>query len=163
MRFKLDFEKVYWCSRLHAERDRVLKDLKKNEVICDAFCGIGPFCLRAAKEYNCRVFASDLNPECYKYLVENIALNKLQDLVTPNCGDAREYIYSILTQTYNQSIPEIDQYYMNLPADAIEFLDVFPKWFGDHPEWLKPDAEFMNSKVHVYCFVYNADEEGRLD
>lgn len=163
LKFKLDFEKVYWCSRLHAERDRVLQELTPNQVICDAFCGIGPFALRAAKEHNCRVFASDLNPECYKYLVENIALNKLSKKVTPSCADARDYIYGILTQTYATKIPTINHYYMNLPADAIEFLDVFPRWFKDHPEWLKPGVIFQESKVHVYCFVYNADQEGRLD
>lgn len=77
LNFKLDFEKVYWCSRLHQERMRVLATLQPGQTICDAFCGVGPFALRAAHEKSCLVYASDLNPACYKYLKINIEVNGL--------------------------------------------------------------------------------------
>jgi len=38
------------------------------------------------------VYANDLNPECFRYLQENIKLNKVQKLVKGECGDAREFI-----------------------------------------------------------------------
>ena len=48
-----------------------MKLIKPGEILCDAFCGIGPFSIRAAKK-GIKVFANDLNPDCYKYLLLNI-------------------------------------------------------------------------------------------
>ena len=63
--FKFDYRKVYWNSRLQFEHTRLV------------FCGIGPFVLPAAKK-GCIVYGNDLNPECYRYLNENLALNKVR-------------------------------------------------------------------------------------
>ena len=80
VRFQLDFEKVYWCSRLSTERDRLLKLLKKGETLLDLFCGVGPLAIRAAKN-GLNVIANDLNPDCYKYLLKNAEINKVSDKV----------------------------------------------------------------------------------
>lgn len=153
----VDFEKVYWCSRLHGERSRVIHTLTQKDVICDAFCGVGPFAVRAAKEKGCRVYASDLNPHCHEYLIKNIKVNKVDHLVEPHCGDARQFIYDCLSKVYKGEILPITRYYMNLPGDAIEFLDAFPNFFKDHPAYLEESA-FKSSVVHVYCFLGKADE-----
>jgi tRNA (guanine37-N1)-methyltransferase len=58
--FQFDIRRVYWCSRLQAERDRVIKKFKKGEVLCDAFCGVGPLAVKAAKA-GFKVIANDLN------------------------------------------------------------------------------------------------------
>jgi len=47
------------------------------------FCGVGPFSIPAAKK-GCRVYANDLNPQSFKYLMQNLALNKVQFLRIPN-------------------------------------------------------------------------------
>ena len=78
--FELDFEKVYWCSRLQQERDRLLKKLNPGEVLGDIFCGVGPLALRAAKK-GIYVIANDLNPECFKYLEINANINKVQNKI----------------------------------------------------------------------------------
>jgi tRNA (guanine37-N1)-methyltransferase len=153
----VDFEKVYWCSRLHGERSRVIQTLKQKDVICDAFCGVGPFAVRAAKEKGCRVYASDLNPFCYEYLLKNAKVNKVDHLVEPSCGDARKFIYDTLMRVYKGEILPVTRYFMNLPGDAIEFLDAFPKFFKENPEYLKEEV-FKPSTVHVYCFLGKADE-----
>ena len=46
------------------------------QLIGDMFCGIGPFAIPAARR-GCTVYANDLNPDSYKYLVENARLNKV--------------------------------------------------------------------------------------
>ena len=77
--FKFDLRYTYWSSRLQGERDRVLKLIKNNEILCDAFCGVGPLSLRACKK-GIKVFANDLNPSCFKYLNNNIIMQKVNYL-----------------------------------------------------------------------------------
>ena len=140
VKFQFDLRKTYWSSRLQNERDRVLKLLEKNQVLCDAFCGVGPLALRACKK-GVQVYANDLNPDAYEYLNNNIKLNKLNKgnyVIKTYNMDAREFIKSLVNLSkYNKDededngdkiFPEdlhIDHFYMNLPKDAIEFMDVF--------------------------------------
>lgn len=91
-RFKFDFSKVYWNSRLQAEHERMVLTFQPNELICDVFAGVGPFALPAAKMRQCVVFANDLNPMSYKWMVENIKSNKVLDRVMAYNMDGREFI-----------------------------------------------------------------------
>jgi tRNA (guanine37-N1)-methyltransferase len=69
VRFKVDISRVYWCSKLGSERNRMIdKILKEGEVLCDMFCGIGPLALKAAVKKKIKVIANDLNPACFEYL-----------------------------------------------------------------------------------------------
>ncbi len=204
-KFEFDIRKVYWCSKLATERDRMLKEIKPGEVLCDAFCGIGPLSVRLAKQdfSNCesynnktnkevkikesnfnqknkeakkktnKVLANDLNPDCYYYLTKNVKLNKLNekdDDVNIYCFnmDAREFIKSCINQLKSNSSQEeesnfdgkfpnkplkVDIIYMNLPKDALEFLDVFKGLFnGCKPEFYEKGKNNLPI-VYVYCFA----------
>lgn len=74
--FELDFQKVYWCSRLQQERDRLLKIIHPQQCLADIFCGVGPLAVRAARQ-QAYVIANDLNPHCYEYLLKNAKSNKV--------------------------------------------------------------------------------------
>lgn len=78
--FEFDFEKVYWCSRLQQERDRLLKYIQPGQCLADIFCGVGPLAVRAAKK-GAFVIANDLNPYCHEYLVKNAKANGLSDKI----------------------------------------------------------------------------------
>ena len=166
VKFQFDLRKTYWSSRLQNERDRVLKLLEKNQVLCDAFCGVGPLALRACKK-GVKVYANDLNPDAYEYLNNNIKLNKLNKgnfVIKTYNMDAREFIKSLVNLSkYNKDededngdkiFPEdlhIDHFYMNLPKDAIEFMDVFVGLFkGCKDNIYNKDNLPM---VHVYGFA----------
>lgn len=152
VRLFLNVEQVYFCSRLHYERSRVLQEVKPKSTIVDVFCGIGPFAVRAAKEKSCRVWANDLNPECFKYLQVNIKKNKLDKLVDPFCMDGRDFISLAFEKVTSGEIPVIDHFYMNLPALAIDFLDVF--------NTVNYKAlPFDSFKIHVYCFQPKEETE----
>ena len=166
VKFQFDLRKTYWSSRLQNERDRVLKLLEKNQVLCDAFCGVGPLALRACKK-GVQVYANDLNPDAYEYLNNNIKLNKLNKgnyVIKTYNMDAREFIKSLVNLSkYNKDededngdkiFPEdlhIDHFYMNLPKDAIEFMDVFVGLFkGCKDNIYNKDNLPM---VHAYGFA----------
>ncbi|CAI4063678.1 tRNA (guanine) methyltransferase SKDI_08G1140 [Saccharomyces kudriavzevii IFO 1802] len=90
--FKFDFSKVYWNSRLHTEHERLVKQyFQPGQVVCDVFAGVGPFALPAGKK-DVIVLANDLNPESYKYLQDNIALNKVTKTVKSFNLDGAEFI-----------------------------------------------------------------------
>ncbi len=115
--FKLDISKVFFTPRLSAERARVASLVRPGEVVCDLFAGIGPFSIIIArKNPTVRVHACDINPDAYKYLVENIRLNKVEDRVKAYLGDARK-----LSQKELKGIA--DRVIMNLPMSSEMFLD----------------------------------------
>ncbi|MDW8033404.1 MAG: class I SAM-dependent methyltransferase family protein [Nitrososphaerota archaeon] len=115
--FKLDISKVFFTPRLSAERIRIASLVKPGEIVCDLFAGIGPFSIIIAKKNpSVKVHACDINPDAYRYLVENIKLNKVEDRVKAYLGDARK-----LSQEELKGIG--DRIIMNLPMSSEMFLD----------------------------------------
>ncbi|MEM2641906.1 MAG: class I SAM-dependent methyltransferase family protein [Thermoproteota archaeon] len=115
--FKLDISKVFFTPRLSAERIRVASLVEPGEVVCDLFAGIGPFSIIIAKKNpSVRVYACDINPDAYNYLIENIRLNKVGDRVKAYLGDAKK-----LSQKELKGIG--DRVIMNLPMSSEMFLD----------------------------------------
>ena len=63
MSLQFDVRDVYWSSRLAGERARMIREeIRDNEVVAYAFCGVGALCIAAAKTRGCTVRANDLNP-----------------------------------------------------------------------------------------------------
>ncbi|KAA0191615.1 tRNA (guanine(37)-N1)-methyltransferase [Fasciolopsis buskii] len=157
--YHLDVSKVYWNSRLGTEHARVVKDLGNcrstdsgsvdsnftcppgRVVVYDVFAGVGPFAIPAARR-GCRVFANDLNPSSFEWLMRNIKENSSSkrrlDNVTCYNLDGREFIRKVVLPHYWGSMERtltntsfdcssVLRYVviMNLPALAPDFLDAF--------------------------------------
>ena len=115
-RFKLDVKNVYFSPRLATERKRLSQQVMDNEHIVDMFTRIGPFSISIAKEHAVKIYAIDINPDAYKYLKENIKLNKLKGTVIPLLGDVDEVLKGLNLKS--------DRIIMNLPGTAWSFLDI---------------------------------------
>ncbi|MDD5339932.1 MAG: class I SAM-dependent methyltransferase family protein [Candidatus ainarchaeum sp.] len=112
---KLDVAKVYFSVRLASERKRIAELVKPGERVLVLFAGVGPFALAIAKKRpDARIVAVEINPEAVRYMKENIALNKF-DNIEPVEGDAR----AVPLQAGS-----FDRVIMPLPKSAEEFLDV---------------------------------------
>lgn len=158
-RFKLDYSKVYWNSRLEHEHDRLVSKFRKHDVICDMMAGIGPFAIPAGRK-GCVVHANDLNPESFKYLQDNIVHNKVKKNVLPYNLDGREFVRLLVGKEdeilklnlVGEIVPPVlfDHVIMNLPASAVEFLDVFNGLFGQ--EWVG-----RLPWIHCYTFIAGKD------
>ncbi|MEM4576301.1 MAG: class I SAM-dependent methyltransferase family protein [Candidatus Nezhaarchaeales archaeon] len=91
--FKLDISKVFFTSRLQYERYRIASIVKPGELIINMFAGVGPYSIIIAKRVpGVKVYSIDVNPEAYRFMVENIKLNNVEDKVVPLLGDASEVI-----------------------------------------------------------------------
>ncbi len=129
--FKVDVGKAFFSPRLSGERLRVTSCVKEGEKILDMFAGVGPFSIIIASKHPATiVYAVEKNPTAYRYLCENIALNKLVDRVKPFLGDAA------------QIVPILDTYFdriiMDLPRSSIKYLDT------------AMEKATSNSTIHIY-------------
>jgi tRNA (guanine37-N1)-methyltransferase len=106
-------------------------------------CGEGPFAVPLASNKKCTVYANDLNPRSYHYLLENIKSNRVTAKVHPYNMDAREFVRRLVREQRF-----FDHVIINLPSLSIDFLDVFVNLFL--PGTALP-------RIHCYCFS-NADD-----
>ncbi|CAI4223459.1 unnamed protein product [Auanema sp. JU1783] len=170
-RFKLDFSKVFWNSRLSYEHDRVRKYFDSRSLIFDACAGVGPFVIPIVKKLHARtVVANDLNPESVRWLKESMKMNKiLSSEIDVHNMDAFDFIKGpfanelIKAMKQMKSDPELTpasgaHILMNLPAFAINFLPAFKGILhgkledSDIPEEMFP--------ITIYCYLFvKAHEE----
>ncbi len=86
-RFKLDATKIMFSPGNLDERKRMSK-LGKDEIVVDMFAGIGYFSIpMAVHSKPKKIVAIEVNPLAYRYLCENVQLNKVGDIVQPVHGD----------------------------------------------------------------------------
>ncbi len=113
---KLDVSKVYFSPRLSFERSRIASLVKPGEVIGAWFAGVGPFPLVIFKKQpRVKIYAIELNPDAFKYLEENIRINKAQEAIIPVLGDVREKV---------KNLPLFDRVIMPLPKGGEDFLEL---------------------------------------
>ena len=106
---------------------------RSGETVVDMFAGIGYFTLPLSKYTNPRrVFACEKNPESYGFLLKNIKLNGLTDVVIPMLGDNRsipgknfaDRILMGYVQTTSEFLPKALS--MIKPGGIIHYHDTFP-------------------------------------
>ena len=111
-RFTVDLAWAYFSARLSTERQRILAYVQEDEMILDMFAGVGPFAITLAAKA-AFIVASDLNPQAIVLMLENIAQNRVKN-VLPMLADARR-LSEILPWKFDRII-------MNLPLAGTEFL-----------------------------------------
>jgi len=114
--FRLDAAKAYYSPRLSFERKRIDSLVKKGETVIVPFAGVGPFAIIIAKSHpSAKVIANELNPSAFRYLKENVRLNRTFNVVAEP-GDARK-----LLEKYEGTA---DRVLMPLPMSSDKFLDL---------------------------------------
>lgn len=89
--FKQDVTKVMYSKGNLEERKRMSR-LGKGEVVVDMFAGIGYFSIPMAVHSRPRkIISIEINPESFAYLKENIRLNRVEEIITPVCGDCLKF------------------------------------------------------------------------
>ncbi|CCW64975.1 unnamed protein product [Phytomonas sp. EM1] len=166
--FRVPYHRVYWNSRLSHEHTRLVAGLRAGEVLFDVMAGVGPFAIPAARR-GVVVHANDLNPVAADFARRNARLNHLRELSEDGSAGIRIYnmdgraflkevVYrEVMGETGGGRVKGRPHVVMNLPALAVEFLDVFSPADGKSP-WRRrvgsPDRRLL---FHVYCFSAAAD------
>lgn len=135
--FRFDLRKVYFSNRLSFERSRILKLVKPKENVMVMFAGFGPFAIEIAKTVSkTKVVGIEINKSGYKYMLDNIKLNKLNN-VKAVLGDVKKKagIYRNFA----------DRIIMPLPKSSLDFLDESYK------------IAKKRAVVHLYSFAKGSD------
>ncbi|EUD67966.1 tRNA wybutosine-synthesizing protein 2 [Plasmodium inui San Antonio 1] len=127
IKVKLNYELIYWNSKLKKERDRIYDLVEKNSIIVDLFAGVGIFSLHLSKK-NCLCFSNDINLHAYNFMNVNIKLNKRKSILTYNL-DARTFVQMLLrldifscnTSTLTMELSE--QNWRNISLDFVNSAD----------------------------------------
>lgn len=181
LRFRFNYSKVFWNSRLDTEHKRLVDKFSPGEVVCDVMAGVGPFAIRAGKK-GVFVMANDLNPDCFISLKDAIKLNKVDPFVEAFNNDGHQFIHSSAqdllqhqrlarvpvkvsrTEAIAKSIPRsylfqeieaprtVSHFVMNLPGSALEFLMNFRGLYANHKDLFEPHTRRQLPMIHCYCF-----------
>ena len=145
--FQVDPLRVTFSGGNITERIRMGQVPHHDEIIVDMFACIGQFALHMVKKKTVQVTAIEINPEAYAYLVRNIKLNKVEDLVTPVLGDCR----------YNHPVDVADRVVLGYLHDTLDYLT-------SALEILKPSGGVIHlhaavplRKISEYCNTINTD------
>ncbi len=88
--FSLDVSKIMFSKGNLQERKRLIPQIKKDEIVIDGFAGIGYFSIGISKFSKAkRIYSIEKNKISYNYLLENIKLNGIQNIM-PIFGDCRK-------------------------------------------------------------------------
>ncbi|AFK22285.1 class I SAM-dependent methyltransferase family protein [Pyrococcus sp. ST04] len=91
IKYKLDVAKIMFSPANVKERVRMAKVAKPHELVVDMFAGIGHLSLPIAVYGKAKVIAIEKDPYTFKFLVENIQLNKVEDRMMAYNMDNRDF------------------------------------------------------------------------
>ena len=120
---KVDPTKVYFSPRDQTDRAEIADAVRDGERVLYLFAGVGPYAVAIAKRRKVRwIYSVELNPWGFKYMVENVRLNKLSTVV-PVRADVADFCVAFNARA--------DRALMTLPLGAHEYLDLVLKCVED--------------------------------
>jgi tRNA wybutosine-synthesizing protein 2 len=148
--YKLDASKIMFSKGNIFERKRIAEKVKWNEIVVDVFAGIGYFSLGIGKaRSSAKIYAIEKNPVAFRYLKENIELNRLKNIEAV-LGDCRKVSIIDADRVIMGYFPGTEKflpYAMGMVKDGgvIHYHNIYRRW----ELWRKPIAEL---KKHVSNF-----------
>ena len=96
--YRFDINKIMFSKGNLNERRYLPTLVKPGEIIVDMFAGIGYFSLQIAKNSQVeKIYCIEFNPEAYRFLLENIKLNHLEEIILPIHGNCKEEVLQLST------------------------------------------------------------------
>lgn len=93
VRYRFDAARILFARGNRTERHRIGRLVRPGETVVDLFAGIGYFALPALVTGRAaQVHAVEKNPVAYRYLLENLRLNRVDGRARPWLGDNRDVV-----------------------------------------------------------------------
>jgi len=119
--FKLDVAETMFSKGNVEERRRVAEAVGNGEIVADLFAGVGQFSIPIARRGRARlVYAIEKNPVAYRYLCENVRLNRVGDRVVPILGDCREVAPRGVADRVILGIIHVGHLYLPLAGEVLK-------------------------------------------
>lgn len=159
--FKLDALKVMFSQGNLRERMR-MSLLGRDEIVVDMFAGIGYFALPMAVHAKPeKVLAIELNPVAYRYLKENVRLNRVESIVEPVFGNCQETTpQGVADRVVMGYVGATDQYLRTgvqalRPGGVLHYHQTIPS--RKYPNYAIKDvveaAEKLGKRVEILSFA----------
>ena len=117
--FKLDLSKVMWSKGNTNERLRIARLVESGETVLDMFAGIGYFSIPVAVHSDAfEVISIEINPNSYRYLCENVGLNKC-DNVKPVLGDCMAETPKYRADRILMGYVKTTHHYLNVAVNSL--------------------------------------------
>jgi tRNA wybutosine-synthesizing protein 2 len=161
IKYKLDVAKVMFSPANVKERVRMAKVAKPGELVVDMFAGIGHLSLPMAVHKGAMVIAIEKSPYTFRFLVENIWLNGVQDLMTPYNMDNRDFpaenIADRILMGYVVTTHEFIPKALSIAKD-----EAVIHYHNTVPERLRPEEPFATFKRIAREYGYEAEKLNEL-
>lgn len=149
--FKLDPMRIMFSPGNIKERMRMAL-LGKNETVVDMFSGIGYFAIpMAVHSRPSRIIAIEINPVAYSYLLENIRLNHVEDIVEPVLGDCAYATPRGVAERVIMGMVGVTERYLLKGIEALKPRGVI-HYHQIVPIWQYPDA-ILRPVVHAAALL----------
>jgi len=143
--YKMDVSKVMFSKGNLSERKRLLDKIKEGETVIDMFAGIGYFSLPIAKFTKAKeVISIEKNATAYNFLTDNIALNKLGNIIAiqGDCITAARSFPSKADRVLMGYFPGTEKFlgaalWMSKPGCVVHYHNVY----SEKELWKKPLGE----------------------
>ncbi len=161
VKYKLDVAKVMFSPANVKERVRMAKVAKPGELVVDMFAGVGHLSLPMAVHRGARVIAIEKSPYTFRFLVENIWLNGVQDLMTPYNMDNRDFpgesIADRILMGYVVTTHEFIPKALSIAKD-----EAMIHYHNTVPEKLRPEEPFATFRRVAREHGYEAEKLNEL-
>jgi tRNA wybutosine-synthesizing protein 2 len=144
--FVFDIDKIMFAKGNVAERGRLPKQVKMDEVVVDMFVGIGYFSVPIAKIARPKkIYAIDLNPDSIKYLNKTLEKNKLNNVEVFE-GDSKEIVDELVAKGVKADRVLLG--YLPPPVESVQYAMKIIKKGG---------------LIHYDDLVYSENQEKDID
>jgi len=119
--FKLDVAETMFSKGNLSERQRIAELVGEGEVVADLFAGVGQFAIPIAKKGRAKlVYAIEKNPVAYRYLCENVRINKVGHIVVPILGDCAQVAPEGVADRVILGIIHVGHLYLPLASSVLK-------------------------------------------